>query len=219
MIMYASSTGTRSTLDALQARRWRLLMSPDTLRRSKGKRAQRWTDGTAAPYALDNGAWGCHQQGRPFDSDAFLWAFDRIGKNAEWVVAPDIVGGGLSSLGLTSRWLERLSHPLVLIAVQDGMTPKDVAPLMKPGRGIFLGGSTEWKLKTIAQWGNFARQVGCYYHIARVNTVRRIKMAQCAGAQSVDGTSAIQFPSTITRLQAATTQQCLFSRKNPCNES
>lgn len=212
--MYASRTGTRTTLDNLQACGWRLLMSPVTLWYSKNKMAQKWTDGTDAPYALDNGAWTAHQKNEPFDTDAFMWAFDRIGQNADWVVAPDIVGGGLSSLDLTARWLERINHPLVLIAVQDGMTPKDVAPLMKPGRGIFLGGSTEWKLQTLAQWGNFARQVGCYYHVARVNSVRRIKMSQCAGAQSVDGTSAIQFPSTITRLNAATIQQCLFSRRD-----
>lgn len=211
--MYASSTGTKRTLRALRSHKWRLLMSPDTLRRSKGHRAQRWPDGTAAPYALDNGAWGCHQQGRPFDSDAFLWAFDRIGAGADWVVAPDIVGGGLASLDLTSRWLDRMDHPLVLVAVQDGMTPDDVAPLMGPGRGIFLGGSTEWKLKTIAQWGNSAREWGVYYHVARVNSVRRIRMAQCAGAQSVDGTKVTQFgPSEIGRLDDTVKQTCIFSR-------
>ena len=64
--MYASRTGTRTTLDRLRAHGWRLLMSPVTLKDCKGKQAQRWADGTAAPYALDNGAWGCHQQGRPF---------------------------------------------------------------------------------------------------------------------------------------------------------
>ena len=210
--MYASRTGTYTTLDRLQAYGWRILMSPVTLKDCKKKQAQRWTDGTAAPYALDNGAWTAHQQGRPFDVDSFLWAFERIGAGADWVVAPDIVGGGLASLDLTSRWLARLDHPLVLIAGQDGMTPADVAPLMGPGRGIFLGGSTEWKLKTIAQWGNSAREWGAYYHVARVNSARRIRMAQCAGAQSVDGTSAIQFPDSIELLNDTTRQSCLFAR-------
>ena len=92
--MYASRTGTRTTLDRLRAHGWRLLMSPVTLKDCKGKQAQRWADGTAAPYALDNGAWTAHQRGRPFDSDAFMWAFECIGAAADWVVAPDIVGGG-----------------------------------------------------------------------------------------------------------------------------
>lgn len=185
-------------------------MSPDTLKRTAGKRAPRWVDDTAAPYALDNGAWGCHQQGKPFDGGAFLWALERIGAGADWVVAPDIVGGGLDSLDLTSTWLNRIDHALVLIAVQDGMTPMDVRPLLTPGRGLFLGGTTEWKLKTIAQWGNFARQVGCYFHVGRVNTARRIRIAQCAGAHSVDGTSATKWASTIDLLSDTARQRCLF---------
>mgnify|MGYP003140233088 CR=1 FL=1 len=188
-------------------------MSPDTLNRSRGKAAPRWPDGTAARYALDNGAWGCHQQGRPFDGDAFAWAYTRIGAGADWVVAPDIVQAGRESLSLTRAWLNRLNHPLVLIAVQDGMAPEDVDPLVStPGRGIFLGGSTDWKLRTIAQWGKFAKRRGCYFHVARVNTARRIRMAQCAGAHSVDGTSVTQFPSSLSLLQDTVDQQCLFRR-------
>lgn len=210
--MYASSTGTASTLKALRIHGWRLLMSPATLKRSKDKLAQRWADGSPAPYALDNGAWTSHQQGKPFDEDAFRWALQRIGDGADWVVAPDIVGAGVASLQLTKRWLNRIDHRLVLVAVQDGMTPRDVAPLVGAGRGVFLGGSTPWKLETMAQWGRWCRQVGAYYHVARVNTVRRIKMAQCAGAHSVDGTSVTQFPSTIDLLHSAAVQQCLFRR-------
>ncbi|MAH49035.1 hypothetical protein CMI37_24620 [Candidatus Pacearchaeota archaeon] len=212
MIMYASYTGTRRNKRALREHNWRMLMSPDTLNVSKGKMAPRWDDDTLAPYALDNGAWGCHQQGKPFDSDAFLWALDRIGAGADWVVAPDIVGGGLDSLSLTSTWLDRIDHALVLIAVQDGMEPEDVRPLLTSGRGLFLGGTTEWKLKTIAQWGNFARQVDCYFHVGRVNTARRIRMSQCAGAHSVDGTSVTKWACTIDLLSDTARQTCLFGR-------
>ena len=213
--MYATSTSTKRTLRALRTHGWRLLQSPDRLKKTRARLPQEWDNGTPAPYALDNGAWTAFQKGAPFDGDAFLWAFERIGAGADWVVAPDIVGGGLASLDLTARWLDRLDHPLVLIAVQDGMTPDDVAPLMGPGRGIFLGGSTEWKLKTIAQWGNSAREWGAYYHVARVNSVRRIRMAQCAGAQSVDGTKVTQFgPPEIGRLDDTVKQTCIFSRRH-----
>jgi len=208
--MFASSTGTQSTLKALQRNGWKLLMSPATLIRSRGKMAQRWPDGSPAPYALDNGAWTCHQQGKPFDEDAFRWAYDRIGADAEWVVAPDIVGGGIKSLDLTCSWLHRLHHSRVLIAVQDGIEPHHVEPLMAPGRGIFLGGSTDYKLSMMVKWGDVAARHGAYYHVARVNTVRRVRMAQCARAHSVDGSSVTQFPSTLTRLQRARNQQCLF---------
>ena len=93
------------------------------------------------------------------------------------------------------------------------MTPDDVAPLMRSGRGLFLGGTTEWKLRTLAQWGNYARQVGCYYHVARVNSARRIQAAQCGGAQSVDGTSATRFACTIPLLDGAARQRNLFNRE------
>jgi hypothetical protein len=214
MLLYASYTGTRRNKKALRVNAWRLLMSPDTLNVAKGKRAPSWDDGTPAKYALDNGAWGCHQQNRTFDAAAFRWAYDRIGAAADWIVAPDIVGAGHASLRLTESWLPRLQHRLVLIAVQDGMNPRDIDPLMGPSRGIFLGGSTEWKLKTIAQWGKYARRIGCYYHVARVNSIRRIRMAQCAGAQSVDGTSATRFAVNVPILTAPTRQTCLFAREN-----
>lgn len=213
MIMYASYTGTRRNKRALREHGWRMLMSPDTFNGSASKRAPRWDDDTPAPYALDNGAWGCHQRGVPFNGDAFQWTYDRIGAGADWVVAPDIVGGGLESLELTELWLDRLTHPLVLIAVQDGMEPEDVGPLMGPGRGLFLGGSTEWKLRTLAQWGNYARQVGCYYHVARVNTIKRYRACQYSGVHSIDGSRATRWSMDAGVLPSAARQLCLFNRE------
>jgi len=213
MKLYASWTGTKKNLTALRTNGWALLMSPDTLFRCKNKTAPLWPDGTPAPYVLDNGAWGCHQRGEPFDEDAFMWAYGRIADNAEWIVAPDIVGGGLASLDLTKSWLDELTHPLILIAVQDGMGPSDVLPLMSPGRGLFLGGSTEWKLRTLVQWGNFARRVGCYFHVARVNTIKRFKACQHAGADSIDGSGPSRFAVTASLLPDVARQQSLFGRK------
>ena len=210
MILYASWTGTKKNLQALRDHGWRLLMSPDTLKRCKGKTAPRWPDDTSAHYALDNGAWGCHQQSRPFDVDAFMWAFDRIGSGADWVVAPDIVGGGAESLSLTRAWLPKLSHRRVLIAVQDGMQPTHIRSLINNGRGIFLGGSTEWKLRTMPMWGEFARSVGCYFHVARVNTMKRLRACQFVGASSIDGSSATRFSVTADLLPEASRQLCLF---------
>jgi len=188
-------------------------MSPDTLKRCKGKTAPRWPDNTPASYALDNGAWGCHQQLKPFDVDAFLWAFDRIGANADWVVAPDIVGGGAESLALTRAWLPKLKHRRVLIAVQDGMTPSQIAPLIVDGRGVFVGGSTDWKLKTLPMWGEFAQSVKCYFHVARVNTIRRFRACQFVGASSIDGSRASRWAMDADFLPSAARQQSLFGAR------
>ena len=124
-----------------------------------------------------------------------------------------IVGGGMRSLELSESWLPRLMDArLVLIPVQDGLTASDVRPLLGNRVGIFLGGSTEWKLATMREWGELAREVGCYYHVARVNTRRRIEMCSEAGATSFDGSSASRFAASLPRLERARCQPSLFGR-------
>jgi len=214
---YASWTGTRTTLDALRVARWRLLLSPDTLRTSKMANRDirpQWTDGSPAPYALDNGAWGCFQQERDFNVNAFRWAITRLGSGADWIVIPDIVEGGLESLRFSESWLhELLPVPSVLLlAVQDGMAPSDVEHLVSPSIGIFLGGSTEWKLDTMRDWGALAAKNNAYFHVGRVNSMRRIYRCQLAGAHSFDGTSVTKYPCTITRLNNARKQLALWER-------
>jgi hypothetical protein len=201
MICYASRTGTLRNLAALRAVGWRLLLSPAGRLRTEGFR-----------FALDNGAWSAHQRGLAFDAAAYARALDQFGGAADWIVAPDIVAGGLRSLELSVAWLPRLSHlRLILIAVQDGMIPADVAPYVAPGRiGIFLGGSTAWKLETMQRWGDWAATAGVYYHVARVNSARRIRMALGAGASSIDGSSASRYVLTLPLLDTATRQPVLF---------
>jgi hypothetical protein len=162
-------------------------------------------------FALDNGAWSAHMAGRALDTGAYERAIEKVGAAADWVVAPDIVAGGLRSLDLTSAWLPRLKClRLVLVAVQDGMTPADVRPLMGPRVGIFLGGSTAWKLGTMQQWGDWASTLGVYFHVGRVNTARRIRMAMRAGADSIDGTSVSRYVVNLPRLAAASSQPTLL---------
>jgi hypothetical protein len=201
VIAYTSRTGTRTTLEALRAAGWRLLVSAANDHRHEGM-----------PYALDNGAWTYHQRGVPFDVQRFLAAVETHGERADFVVVPDVVADASASLRMAERWLPVLAERLrptgrgvkLLIAVQDGMQPADVTPwLCRTSVGIFLGGSTDWKIETMRRWGTLAEQYGSYYHVARVNTVRRIRMAAEAGADSFDGSSPVQFPSTLPRLDAA----------------
>ena len=197
MIAYASRTGTRRNLDALRAHGWRLLVSARGVHRTEG-----------FPYAVDNGAWTAHQRGEPFDVHAFETVVDLLGSGADWIVAPDIVAGGLPSLRLSVSWLPRLSPlGLVLVPVQDGMAEADVAPLLSSSVGVFLGGSTPWKLRTMRQWGAVARSRGAYYHVGRVNTARRIAMCAEAGAASFDGSSASRFAVNVPRLTRAAGQR------------
>lgn len=205
MICYASRTGTRRNLDRLRAHGWGLLVS----------RAGVWRTEGFERIVADNGAWADFQAGRPFDEDAFERFLDWLAAQsiiADWIVLPDIVAGGLRSLDLSIRYINRCLSltPLVLIAVQDGMEDRHLAPLVGPSVGIFLGGSTEWKLATMLAWGRFCRQRGLYYHVARVNSIKRMSLAAASGADSVDGSSATRFSVTTAKLSYAARQLDLF---------
>lgn len=201
MISYASRTGTRRNLDALRAAGWRLLVSAAGVLRDEG-----------FPYALDNGAWTAFTQGRPFDEDAFQRALRLMGSRADWTVIPDIVAGGARSLDLSLRWMRRVLDETErgLLAVQDGIDVGDVAGLIGSRVGIFVGGSTEWKLRTMGAWADLANSRGAWCHIGRVNSARRITQVIASGAHSFDGTSASKFSVTVPMLTHARDQLALF---------
>lgn len=201
MISYATITGTKRNLEALKDAGWRLFVTPFSCS---------WNV-RDFNYAVDNGAWSFHQQGKSFNDERFLECVEKLGDKADFIVVPDIVCGGLASLELSLKWLPRLAkYRLVLIPVQDGMEWDHVRPFLSERVGIFLGGSTEWKLKTARYWGTLAREVGCYYHIGRVNSKRRIALCKDAGANSIDGTSASRFSMNVSTLDAAVRQEVLW---------
>ena len=210
MIAYSSWTGTRTTLDALRAAGWRLLMSPDTLHRCKGKTAPTWTDGTPAPYALDNGAWGCFTRGVEFEADRFAWALERIGREADWVVMPDSVGDKVATLKMATKWRQTLAGYRYLFCVQDGMSAAEVRAAAKGAAGLFVGGSTEWKLQTMHKWAALARSQGMICHVGRVNSAKRIRRCHAAGVDSVDGSSVARFSCTLRNLDNAMRQPSMF---------
>jgi hypothetical protein len=197
IVAYASRTGTKRNLAALRGAGWRLLVSAAGRLRTEG-----------FLYGLENGGWSAFTQGRPFDDDAFVTALDRLGAGADFTVLPDIVMGGLRSLEMSLRWLPRVldATPRALIAVQNGMVPGDVQGFLGPRVGIFVGGCTTWKEQTIGQWSALGREVGCWVHVGRVNTARRIRICTSEGATSFHGSSPSRFAKTVPLLDAARRQ-------------
>lgn len=208
MMCYASRTGTRRNLTALREAGWGLLVS----------RGGEWRTEGFSRYVLDNGAWSDFKAGSAFDADAFERLIDQLGAGADWIVLPDIVAGGIASLELSVRWTNRCLSvcPLVLIAVQDGMTESDLEHLVGRNVGVFLGGSTAWKLANMARWGVFCARLGVHYHVARVNTERRTWMAVAALADSIDGSSGSRYAVTIPMLTRAAKQTDLFAMELKC---
>lgn len=149
---------------------------------------RRWEGG----FAYDPGGWRDHQAGAPFDVERFRGDLDWLHLHArtrpDFLVAPDVVAGGLRSLALSTSWLpELLGRGLtVYLAVQDGMTEADVVAALPGFGGIFVGGTTEWKLATGHLWVQLAHARGLKCHLARVSSKKRIRWAMAARADSID---------------------------------
>lgn len=166
----------------------------------------------------DNGAWADFQAGRQFNEEAYERFLEWVAIQdvpPRWLVLPDIVAGGYRSLALSIRYLNRCLSitNLVLIAVQDGITTDDLAPLVGSRVGIFLGGTTEWKLENMRKWGEFCSTMEIYYHVARVNSIRRIELAIYSGAYSIDGSNVSRYSKNINKLHFASRQLNLYTPK------
>jgi hypothetical protein len=167
------------------------------------------------PWFLDNGAFPAWKAGRPFDGERFqkaLEKLDRIPRGPDFIVVPDKVAGGLDSLWFSLTWaphVARTGAPLYL-AVQDGMTEEDLVPHLKPFAGLFVGGTTEWKLRTGGAWAAFAHAHGRRCHIGRVGSMKRIRWALSTGADSIDSSLPLWSAEKLRRMVRALAQGELF---------
>lgn len=205
LLAYATQTSTRRNLYTLKTYGWRLLVTPDSFRKNSRRHPQ-WHDGSLAPFALDNGAWGAFCAKKPWEPAPFCRLVGALGDKADFIVVPDIVAGGLASLELSAEWHARCRwrqpKTRLLVPVQDGMEPHHVAELAsRPNTGLFLGGDTDWKLQTMPAWGKWCRENGIFLHVGRVNTAQRIRLCAESAAHSFDGTSITKFASTSELLQ------------------
>lgn len=198
--MYASRTGTKRNLAIMRECGWRLLVVATGVWRNEG-----------FPYAIDNGAWTYHRQGLPFDGARFRGLVSAMGRGADWIVLPDVVGDAKATAATTEDWLDALDGYPTLAVIQDNAEDRVLDRLVGRVRGYFLGGSTEYKLATVERWGAYCRERSAYYHVGRVNTARRIHRCEAAGADSIDGTSGTQFAVNIRRLDRASRQMSLHN--------
>jgi hypothetical protein len=201
MIGYAARTTNRRNLKLLRDNDWRLLLSP----------LQSWTT-YGMRYALDNGAWTAHVTGQPWNEKRFFSCLKARGRDADFVVLPDIVGGGVKSFERSHWWLPVVADytPLPMLPAQDGFIDAYVSGMIGPGMGLFVGGTTAWKEKTMAHWAALARATDALCHVGRVNTVRRIALCAAAGADSFDGSAPSRYAVEFAKLDLARRQPDLL---------
>jgi len=151
------------------------------------------------PWGFDNGAFGDYLAGKEFDIYRYGKSLSKALDMAEkyhppyMAVLPDIVGGGLRSLELSITAFELklkwIRFPWYL-AVQDGMEHyvKDIELILKAYpeiAGIFLGGTDEFK-KTAPLWSSLAHKLDRRFHYARAGSVKKVREAIKANADSLD---------------------------------
>lgn len=174
-------------------------------------------------YSFDNGAWACRNDPSAWRPDPLLNMVARLGLSEPggyyreglgrgFMVLPDVVGDGRASIGRSLDFLQEhrggdLSDMVVnwLLAVQDGMAPDQVRPIVERHHlGIFVGGSTAWKWETVHEWARLALEIPhLYLHVGRVNTLRRAELCRDLGVHSCDGSSVTRFSVNAAKMARA----------------
>lgn len=205
MKAYAARATTHRNRAFLERNGWRLMISA----------AERF-ETFGMPYALDNGAWKAFRNRSEFDADLFRRACSFLGDGADFIVAPDIVSGGLPSLDRSLLWLDYCLArcPLVLIPVQEGMHVEHIAPFLCSSIGIFIGGQEEFKEGTMQDWADLAHGHSAYVHCGRVNSQRRLLLCQQAGIDSFDGSGPAKFQKHAEVMDRGLRQGALVWRGN-----
>lgn len=217
MLGYASRTGTKRNLDALRGAGWGLLVCASI----DGKRDHR--DEGFADIMLDNGAWKLREVGETPSERLSAWRQDyerpfhdlinAFGVKARLIVLPDVVAGGDVSLEQSVSWIGRLcgAGETLLIPVQDGMRPEQVAEFVGKRVGIFVGGTTEWKWSSLrAWWGPLALEHGCWLHVGRAASGRMVERCGIAGAHSFDTSQPSRYQCKLAGLDNARRQVPLW---------
>ena len=143
---------------------------------------------------IDNGAFEAWRRGLPWSEKRFYDLLEKTylcGLSADFVVAPDIVAGGVDSLRFSETWFKRLRPAKIALAVQDGMTIKSLLGVHGYSV-IFVGGTEDWKWNTAKQWVDYAHTTGKKCHIGRCGKLEKLKFAKEIGADSVDSTSFVR---------------------------
>jgi hypothetical protein len=142
-------------------------------------------------WAADNGKFG---KGWPGAERWFEWLAATVARYGPeqclFAVAPDVPFDAAGTLAESRPWLARIRELGIpaAFAAQDGCDQDDLLPWGEFDV-MFLAGSTEWKIGDVARSLAFeAKQRGLKVHMGRVNSQRRLRIAEDFCCDSADGT-------------------------------
>ena len=139
-------------------------------------------------WGFDNGAYIWWKKGLDFQMSIYTHRLSRaMYMGVPYIaVLPDIVGEGIKSLEFSLAWHKKLpAHYPWYLAVQDGMTEEMIEPVIGDFKGIFLGGTDDFK-ETDYKWCKFAHKHNKLFHYGRAGTLKKIKRAYDIGSDSLD---------------------------------
>jgi hypothetical protein len=164
------------------------------------------------PYALDNDRFSVWSKGKEWSESAYMDFVHKVHEfenKPMWMAVPDVVTNAAKTFEWWKKWtgyLQQFPTPLALV-VQDGMTAEQVRRVTPRPEVIFVGGSTDWKWRTLKQWTlGFPR-----VHVGRVNSRKLLWGVHRAGAESSDGTrwwTNKQFAQLVKYLEQSSAGQC-----------
>ena len=167
------------------------------------------------PWFLDNGAFRAYRHNRPWDEQRFVRALTQARPHEprpDFVVAPDIVAGGLMSLERSIAWASRCAALApVYLAVQDGMGEGALDRALDAAdfAGVFLGGSMPWKLANGELWVTRAHRRGLRCHVGRAGSARMVAWVRSINADSLDSCAPLWGKANLSRFLGALRQEVL----------
>jgi len=192
---YATSTTTLKNIEFLKNLGWGLFITPDRPEVHSFK-----------DFAIDNGAWSAYSRKVSWHKKyekRFRLICDVYGEMSDFIVCPDIVAGGYKSLDLSLSYLDHLKiyGTKILIPVQDGIQPcSELYSVLSSEIGLFIGGTTNWKLHNLPTWSWVSEKTNCYLHVARVNSCKRMALCASFKVNSFDGTSLSRYSVDAIRM-------------------
>lgn len=144
-------------------------------------------------YILDNGAYKCYTDNRPWDATLFIRRLNQIPEKEhepDFVILPDVVTDPQGTYRRAREWADWIDYS-TLYPCQDGISPERACNIADEldADGLFIGGTIAWKRENAAEFVEAGKNVGLHVHIGRPTD---FKWAEGTGCDSIDSTTFVR---------------------------